>query len=199
MLDQDRLSRFQESKEYRASYTTGRVRLAIATQIRALREQFSTTQDAFAEKIGKPQSVISRLENPDYGKMSVQTLLDIAEALDITLVVKFMSYDKFFTLLDDKDVSLDALRVESFAETVWRHEQIKTSANVYSLGVRTKLADEIINEHAKEPELYRREPSKTALAKATERVDQRRPSLSDQLGTPLIESQVSKPSESAVA
>lgn len=141
MLDQNRLERFQESRDYRASYIASRVRLAIASQIRALREQFSGTQAEFSEKIGKPQSVVSRLENPDYGRMSVQTLTDIAEELDIALVVKFVSYDRFFTLLDDTQISPDALRVEPFAATLKRHEQISASPNVTSLGLQRKISD----------------------------------------------------------
>lgn len=143
MLDQNRLERFQESRDYRASYIASRVRLAIASQIRALREQFSGTQAEFSEKIGKPQSVVSRLENPDYGRMSVQTLTDIAEELDIALVVKFVSYDRFFTLLDDNQISPDALRVEPFAATLKRHEQISASPNVISLGLQRKISDRI--------------------------------------------------------
>ena len=143
MLDQIRLRRFQESRDYRASYIASRVRLAVASQIRVLRAQFSGTQAEFANEIGKPQSVISRLENPDYGQMSVQTLLDIAEPLDIALVVKFVTYDRFFTLLDDDQISPDALRVEPFAATLKRHEQIGASPNVISLGLQRKISDRI--------------------------------------------------------
>ena len=86
-----------ERKEYRDGYVASRVRTSIALQIRALREQRSLSQREFADRLGKPQSVISRLENTEYGRVSVQTLLDIAAALDIALVVKFCALREFLT------------------------------------------------------------------------------------------------------
>ena len=53
------------------------------------------SQRAFGELIGKPQSVVSRLENEEYGKLTLQTLLDIAEKLDIALEVRFVDYPAF--------------------------------------------------------------------------------------------------------
>ena len=39
--------------------------------------------------------MVSRLENEDYGKVSLQTLIDIAERLDIALVVRFTDFPTF--------------------------------------------------------------------------------------------------------
>jgi transcriptional regulator with XRE-family HTH domain len=60
------------------------------------------TQKEMAEKIGKPQSVISRLEDDEYGKVSVQTLLDVAQAVDVALLVQFVSYPDFLERMRDK-------------------------------------------------------------------------------------------------
>ena len=146
MIDQRRLDRFQRSKKYRSTYIASRVRLAIALQIKALREQYSKTQSEFASMLEKPQSVVSRLENPDYGKMSVQTLLEIADSLDIALVVKFVSYDKFFRMLDNQNLNARELYVENFAKTVERHHNIHTSNNVYAIGVKSKLHGNELND-----------------------------------------------------
>ncbi len=40
--------------------------------------------------------MISRLENSEYGKVTVQTLLDIAKGRDVALVVRFVDYPTFF-------------------------------------------------------------------------------------------------------
>lgn len=181
MLDQNRLERFQESRDYRASYIASRVRLAIASQIRALREQFSGTQAEFSEKIGKPQSVVSRLENPDYGRMSVQTLTDIAEELDIALVVKFVSYDRFFTLLDDNQISPEALRVEPFADTVKLHEHIKTSSNVVSLGLMEKIYNGSDSIQSMRPPDHRTKETNTVMSREEEPAFQSRGYLLDSL------------------
>jgi transcriptional regulator with XRE-family HTH domain len=101
-------------KPYRDAYVAENVRTGIAYQIRALREQRNWNQGTFSDELGKPQSVTSRLEDPDYGKMSLATLLEVASAFDVGLVVKYVSFPEF--LRQYKDVSADAFRVGSFAK-----------------------------------------------------------------------------------
>ena len=100
-------------REYREAYVEGHVKSYIPFQLRAIREKLRLTQKAFAERIGKPQSVVSRLENTEYGKVTVQTLLDIARRLDIALVVKFASFREFLAAY--ADLSADVMAVEPFA------------------------------------------------------------------------------------
>ena len=101
-------------REYREAYVEGHVKSYIPYQLRAIREKLRLTQKAFAERIGKPQSVVSRLENTEYGKVTVQTLLDIARRLDIALVVKFASFREFLAAY--ADLSADAMAVEPYSE-----------------------------------------------------------------------------------
>jgi transcriptional regulator with XRE-family HTH domain len=108
--DQNELTVFQD-KEYRDSYLETHVRSGIAYQIHALREKEGLNQKDFGDKIGKKQSVVCRLEDTEYGSVSVNTLLDIAKALDVALLVKFCSYPKF--LEENKDLSPAALKVEN--------------------------------------------------------------------------------------
>lgn len=82
------------NKKYRAAYVEENVQTGIAYQLRTLRG--NSSQEEFGKKINKPQSVISRIEDPDYGKLSIQTLLDIATSLDIALLVKFVSFRSLF-------------------------------------------------------------------------------------------------------
>lgn len=91
-----------KSKMYRDAYLESQVHGWISHQFRALRISMGLTQKEMAQKIGKPQSVVSRLENDDYGKVSVQTLLDVAKAIDIALLVQFVSYPDFLTRMLDK-------------------------------------------------------------------------------------------------
>jgi transcriptional regulator with XRE-family HTH domain len=112
VIARDRWYKF-ESKDYRDAYMASRVRASIALQIRALREQRRLSQTDFANRLGKPQSVLSRLENTEYGRVTVQTLLEIASALDVALVVKFCTYRDFFNQMSD--TSDRALSVESFS------------------------------------------------------------------------------------
>ena len=88
-----------DNQEFRTSYMAHGLRAYLADQIRALRGNRS--QREFGRLIGKPQSVVSRLENEDYGKLTLQTLLDIAEKLDIALIVRFADFPTFLRTIAD--------------------------------------------------------------------------------------------------
>jgi transcriptional regulator with XRE-family HTH domain len=75
----------------------------LADQIRGLRGALSQTE--FGKLLGKPQSVISRLENENYGKVTVQTLLDIALKLDRGLIIRFVNFSTFLKATDDESIS----------------------------------------------------------------------------------------------
>jgi transcriptional regulator with XRE-family HTH domain len=96
----------------RHSYLAEGVKTWIARQVRSLREQRGWSQSDLSIKIDKPQSAISRIEDPDYGKMSLQTLFDLAKAFDVALIVKFVDYPTFLRETDDQKTA--SLHVESF-------------------------------------------------------------------------------------
>ena len=116
---------------------SGRVRTSIALQIRRLRENGDMSQSDLAARVGTRQSAVSRLENTDYGRASVQTLLDIANALDVALVVKFVSYPEF--LLQHGKVTPDALSAETFSQTYERYAATDRNTSISS-GLRQKIA-----------------------------------------------------------
>jgi transcriptional regulator with XRE-family HTH domain len=101
-------------EEFRHEYMMDQVRSYIAFQIRALREQPGRrwSQADLAKKSGKTQSVISRLEDPDYGKLSLQSLLEIAIAFELPLLVQFVEWDDWLARMSN--LSPSALRKRSF-------------------------------------------------------------------------------------
>jgi transcriptional regulator with XRE-family HTH domain len=141
VLDRNDLTKFSR-KSYRDGYLQTKVRGMIAYQIQALRERTGLSQIDFAKKIGKTQSVVSRLEDTEYGRVTVQTLLDIACALDVALVVKFASYPDF--LSQTRDASAAALQPSTIQESLSQaqsSQQLAGSAYRHFLEFGTSQGD----------------------------------------------------------
>ncbi|MEP7245780.1 MAG: helix-turn-helix transcriptional regulator [Gammaproteobacteria bacterium] len=120
-----------QDKEYRDAFVESNIRNAIAFQIRALRKKRSWSQGDLATRSGKAQNVISRLEDPDYGRYTLQTLLALAATFDVALSVRFVSYGELLSQL--KNVSDEALAVPSFEDEV----SVVTRAEVTSISAAT--------------------------------------------------------------
>lgn len=100
-----------DDRAFRASYMAHHLRAFLADQIRNLRG--SRSQKAFGSLIGKPQSVVSRLEDEDYGKVTLQSLIDIAEKLDIALLVRYADFSTFLAVT--RDFSQSAVAPPSYS------------------------------------------------------------------------------------
>jgi transcriptional regulator with XRE-family HTH domain len=102
------------AKDFRDAYAADQVRTYIAFQIRALREQSSRnwSQAELAKRCGTTQSAISRAEDPDYGKLTLQTLLEIASAYDLPLLIQFVEWEDWLRRM--ADVSPPALQKRGF-------------------------------------------------------------------------------------
>jgi hypothetical protein len=94
------------------------VRRGVAYQIRALRDQRGWNQGVFSKELHKPQSVVCRLEDPSYGKATMQTLLEVANVCDVALQVRFVPYSLF--LQNTRDVSSESMKVPSFEDELYK-------------------------------------------------------------------------------
>jgi transcriptional regulator with XRE-family HTH domain len=90
-----------EDDERRDSFVADHVRVRLALLIRSLREQNGWSQADLGRRLGKPQSVISRLENPDYGRVSLQTLFEVATAFKLPVYIDLPNWDEWFRLMED--------------------------------------------------------------------------------------------------
>uniref|UniRef100_UPI003F504A12 helix-turn-helix domain-containing protein n=1 Tax=Caballeronia sp. LjRoot34 TaxID=3342325 RepID=UPI003F504A12 len=99
-------------KEFRQGYMEASIEEGLAWQIRANREHRGVTQQALGEAIGTSQAGISRFEDPEYGKHSLDTLVKIANAFDCALSVRFVPYSQL--ALESEDLSPEALYATPF-------------------------------------------------------------------------------------
>jgi transcriptional regulator with XRE-family HTH domain len=101
-------------KAYRDAYVEEHVKTSLPFQIRTMREQpeRNWSQAELGSRAGMRQNAISRLEKADYGNLNVNTLLRLASAFDVALLIKFVPFRKLME--EFSDLSTQALEVPSF-------------------------------------------------------------------------------------
>lgn len=122
---EERLVSNLENPEYRRAFVEGHATDTIAFQLRAMRKEEGWDQRDVAEKLGNRslQPMVSRYENPDYGKYSISTLLELSAVFDVALAVRFVPFSE----LVEWDLSTSAEKIcpISFA----KDEQLQRIAN----------------------------------------------------------------------
>ncbi len=84
--------RMKSRTSARHAYLEAEVVTALAHQIRAIRMQRAWTQGELAKRLGTNQAAVSRLEDPSYGRYTLQTLTELAKAFDTGMQVRFISF-----------------------------------------------------------------------------------------------------------
>lgn len=87
-------ARLARGKEHREAFVDSEIDIGLPFQIKAIRDAREWTQKELAEKSGKHQSVISQLETPGYGSLTLSTLRKLAAAYDVGLMVRFVSFSE---------------------------------------------------------------------------------------------------------
>jgi transcriptional regulator with XRE-family HTH domain len=83
------------NRAYRALFVEAQIETLVPFQIRAMRKRKGWTQKDLAAESGMKQARISLLENPNYeGAVNVKTLLKIAQAFDVGLIVRFAPFSE---------------------------------------------------------------------------------------------------------
>jgi transcriptional regulator with XRE-family HTH domain len=122
----------KKGKRYRREFAAQFSKRAIPQQIALLRKQFGITQGELAKRAEMTQGAVSRAVDPEYGNLTVNTLVRIASGFDLVFVGTFVRwselprwFNRFYS---------ESFTVPSFEEEDAREEQEREQA---------QLADEI--------------------------------------------------------
>jgi transcriptional regulator with XRE-family HTH domain len=82
------------TKEYREHFVASQVKRGIPFQIRALMKKKELNQDKLAELAKLTQGVVSRAANPNYGNLTLNTIIRIAAGFDVAFIGKFVPFSE---------------------------------------------------------------------------------------------------------
>ncbi|MGI0080084.1 MAG: helix-turn-helix domain-containing protein [Nitrososphaerales archaeon] len=103
-------------KEYRDAYVEEFIFSRIPLKIRAMRDDREMSQTELGRKAGIAQPWVSKLEDPNYGRLTISTLLRVASAFDVGLYVDFVPFSEI--LGQSTSLSPDSFQVKSFDDEV---------------------------------------------------------------------------------
>lgn len=133
-------------EEFRQEFVRDHMRVRLATLMRSLRERKGWSQRELGTKMGTSQSAVSRIEDPDYGKLTLQTLFDAAEAFDLPLMVDFARWEDWLQRIDDRDFERN-----SFDEF---YNGVKTALNTKTLDLISICLKEVKEDAAPAKEAF---------------------------------------------
>ena len=91
-IRREQMTRSLADKECRDLFVCEEVDTGLAFQIRAMRQARGWSQRDLAQRLGMTQEGVSRLENPEYGKLTLTTLKRLASVFDVGLAVRFVPF-----------------------------------------------------------------------------------------------------------
>jgi transcriptional regulator with XRE-family HTH domain len=112
--DREQLMRKFRDKGYRDAFIADHIYSRLPLKIQALREARGMSQKKLGDKMGVAQTWVSKLEDPNYGKLNLSTLLRLASVFDVGIEVDFVPFSQ---VLDDTlGLTSESWNVSSFAQ-----------------------------------------------------------------------------------
>src|SRR5437867_1697640 len=83
-------------KAYRDAFVADQIRIGVPFQIKQMREALGLSQEQLGQQMTPPmvQESVWRLENPNKANLTIGTLLRVASACDVGLMVRFVPYSE---------------------------------------------------------------------------------------------------------
>ena len=104
------------SKAYREGFVASIAKRMLPLQIRVLRKQRDWSQARLAKESKLTQGVISRAEDPEYGNLTINTLVRIGAGFDCAFVARFVPFreliDWYGNVTDEKKLEAPTFNEE---------------------------------------------------------------------------------------
>jgi len=81
-----------KSKKYREEFVSAQVKRGIPFQIRRLMKQKRLSQQELAVRAGLTQGVVSRAADPEYGNLTLNTIIRVAAGFDVAFIGRFVPF-----------------------------------------------------------------------------------------------------------
>jgi len=112
----DLINKLKNNRKTRESYLRAKININLPSQMRALRLRRQMKQEDLARETEMMQPRISAMERPGATKFNLETLIRLAAAFKVGLIVKFVSFSEM--LKWENDFSQDIFNVPSIDEDV---------------------------------------------------------------------------------
>lgn len=155
-----------ESKQYREEFAAAHAKRSIPFQIRVLLKQRGWKQEKLASEASLTQGVISRAMNPNYGNLTLNTIVRIAAGFDVAFVGKFVPFSelgKWITEYTEESFQVLSFEIENaiaastgmgFVQRGYSNEQLgKYISKQAKGGLKKPSASEIAERGTGQPTL----------------------------------------------
>lgn len=103
-----------KSREGREALTEAFALEGIGWQVRTMRIQRGWTQKELAQRAGMSQPRLSKIEDTEYGRVTLSTLLKLAKAFDTSLLVRLAGFSR--VLREMESLSGEAIAAPSYSD-----------------------------------------------------------------------------------
>lgn len=124
------------AKKFRHAFSSARIGDSLALQIHTLRTHRNWTQSDLAERADMKQPRISTMEDSCDG-VSISTLKKLAEAFDVALCIKFVSFSKLAeeSIAHSADINIDSYD-DDHPKCIDQYDAVLSSVRVEALPVQ---------------------------------------------------------------
>lgn len=148
-------NKFRDRK-FRDAFVASQFKRSIPFQIAALRKKLGFSQEQLGDAAKLTQGVVSRAENPNYGNLTFNTVLRIANGLDVAVIIEFVPFSRLLQVFESRSQDLAPMTFE--AEDKALATAIATGGQVEEQAAAAILPKRVLQPDPEERPIVKRPP-----------------------------------------